>query len=57
VKGIQVCSIKEPGPFEKGDNHKNDKMDGLFKHFLLQNYEAIKDEFYKKDLEPRQVRG
>jgi hypothetical protein len=26
VKGIHVCSNKGPGPFQKGDNHKNVKM-------------------------------
>jgi hypothetical protein len=26
VKGIQVCSNKEPGPLQRGDNHKNVKM-------------------------------
>jgi hypothetical protein len=26
VKGVQVCSIKGPGPLQRGDNHKNVKM-------------------------------
>jgi hypothetical protein len=26
VKGIQVSSIKRPGPFQRGDNHKNVKV-------------------------------
>jgi hypothetical protein len=26
VEGIQVCSIKGPGPLQRGDNHKNIKM-------------------------------
>jgi hypothetical protein len=26
MKEIQVCSIKGPGPFQRGDNHKNVKM-------------------------------
>jgi hypothetical protein len=26
VKGIQVCSNKGPGPLQRGDNHKNEKM-------------------------------
>jgi hypothetical protein len=26
VKGIQVCSNKEPGPLQRGDNHKNIEM-------------------------------
>jgi hypothetical protein len=25
-KGIQICSNKGPGPFQRGDNHKNVKM-------------------------------
>jgi hypothetical protein len=29
VKGIQVCSMKEPGPLQRGDNHKNIKMGGV----------------------------
>jgi hypothetical protein len=35
VKGIQVCSIKGPGPLQRGDNHKNIKMGwGNLKIFL-----------------------
>jgi hypothetical protein len=26
VKGIQVCSNKGPGPFQRGDNQKNVKI-------------------------------
>jgi hypothetical protein len=26
MKEIQVCSNKGPGPFQRGDNHKNVKM-------------------------------
>jgi hypothetical protein len=26
MKGIQVCSNNGPGPFQRGDNHKNVKM-------------------------------
>jgi hypothetical protein len=26
VKGIQVCSNKEPGPLQRGDNNKNVKL-------------------------------
>jgi hypothetical protein len=26
VKGIQVCSNKGPGPLQRGDNHKNEKL-------------------------------
>jgi hypothetical protein len=26
VKGFQVCSNEGPGPFLRGDNHKNVKM-------------------------------
>jgi hypothetical protein len=35
VKGIKVCSIKGPGPFQRGDNHKTIKMGfGHLKIFL-----------------------
>jgi hypothetical protein len=35
VKGIQVSSNKGPGPFQRGDNHKNVKMGwGHFKIFF-----------------------
>jgi hypothetical protein len=35
-KGIQVCSKKGPGPFQRGDNHKNAKMGwGLLKIVFL----------------------
>jgi hypothetical protein len=27
VKEIQACSNKEPGPLQRGDNHKNVKME------------------------------
>jgi hypothetical protein len=27
VKGIQVCLYKGPGPLQRGDNHKNVKME------------------------------
>jgi hypothetical protein len=46
VKGIQVCSIKEPGPLQRVYNHKNVKMG--WGH--LKNYEARKAEFYMKAL-------
>jgi hypothetical protein len=26
VKGIQNCTNQGPGPFQRGDNHKNVKM-------------------------------
>jgi hypothetical protein len=26
MKGNQVCSNKGPGPFQRGDDHKNEKM-------------------------------
>jgi hypothetical protein len=46
VKGIQVCSITEPGPPQRQDNQKNIKMGrGSFKNLLLKNYEARKAEF------------
>jgi hypothetical protein len=35
VKGIQVCSNKGPGPFQRGDNHENVNMGwGHLKIFL-----------------------
>jgi hypothetical protein len=35
VKGIQVCSNKGPGLFQRGDNHKNVKIGwGHLKIFL-----------------------
>jgi hypothetical protein len=47
-EGIQVCSIKGPGPLQSGDYHKNVKMEwGHFKNFL-KNYKARKAEFYMK---------
>jgi hypothetical protein len=43
VKGIHVCSIKGPGPVQRGDNHKNVKFAvRSFKNLILKNYEAIK---------------
>jgi hypothetical protein len=27
MKEVRVCSNKEPGPLQKGDNHKNVKME------------------------------
>jgi hypothetical protein len=35
VKRIQVCSNKEPGPLQRGDNYKNVKM--RFRENLLKN--------------------
>jgi hypothetical protein len=49
VKGIQVFSIKGPGPLQRGDNHKNVKMGwGHLKSLILKNYKARKAEFYMK---------
>jgi hypothetical protein len=47
MKGIQACSIKGPGPLQRGDNRKNGV--GSFKN-LLKNYmyEARKADFYMK---------
>jgi hypothetical protein len=42
--GIQVCSIKGPGPHLRGNNSKEGV--GSFKN--LMNYEARKAEFYEK---------
>jgi hypothetical protein len=38
VKGIQVSSNKVPGPFQRGDNHKN--VVGSFENLLIQNHWA-----------------
>jgi predicted CopG family antitoxin len=46
VKGIQVCSIKGPGPLQRGVNCKNGVES--FKDLILKNYEARKTEFYMK---------
>jgi hypothetical protein len=41
LKGIQVYSVKGPGPLQRGGNHKNLKMGwGNLKIFILKNYEA-----------------
>jgi hypothetical protein len=44
VKGIQVSSIKGPGPLQRGNNHNNVKIG--WSH--LRTYEARKAEFYVK---------
>jgi hypothetical protein len=41
VKGIQACSNKEPGPLQRGDNHKNVRIGWPLEN-LLMNYEARK---------------
>jgi hypothetical protein len=46
MKGIPVCSIKGPGPLQRGDNRKNGV--GSFENLILKNYEARKAEFYIK---------
>jgi hypothetical protein len=48
VKRIQVCSNEEPGPLQRGDNHRNVRKVRSFKNLLLKNYEARKAEFYLK---------
>jgi hypothetical protein len=35
VKGIKVCSNKGPGPFQRGDNHKNVKMRCVHSKIIL----------------------
>jgi hypothetical protein len=41
VKGILNCSNKGPGPFQRGDNHKNAKLWlGLEKGFSLRTTES-----------------
>jgi hypothetical protein len=44
--GIQVFSMKGPGPLQRGENHK--KGAGSFKNLILMNYEDRKAEFYMK---------
>jgi hypothetical protein len=40
VKGIQNCTNQGPGPFERGDNHKNANMGwGHLKIFFTQTIE------------------
>jgi hypothetical protein len=46
MKGIQICSIKGPGPLQRGDDRKNRVRS--FKKLILKNYEARKAEFYMK---------
>jgi hypothetical protein len=49
VKGIQVCSMKGPGPLQRGDYHQNVKMGWDHLRILfLKNYETRKAEFYMK---------
>jgi hypothetical protein len=40
VKRIQFCSNKGPGPLQRGDNHKNEKMGWGHLKILLQNHWA-----------------
>jgi hypothetical protein len=48
VKGLQVCSIKGQGPFQRGDNHENIKNGlGSFKN-LLKNYRVNFNQTYHK---------
>jgi hypothetical protein len=58
VKGIQVCSIKGPGPLQRGDNHNDIKMGwGHLKIFFFRTMKPEKLNFTWKlpDLEWRQV--
>jgi hypothetical protein len=49
VKGIQGCSIKGPGPLQRGDNHKNVKMGwGHLKIFFLRTMKPEKQNFTRK---------
>jgi hypothetical protein len=42
MKGIHVCSNKGPGPFQRGDNHKNVKMGwGYLKIFFSKTTSPI----------------
>jgi hypothetical protein len=45
MKGIEVCSNKGPGPFQRGDNRKNGV--GSFKN-LLKNYRVNFNQTYHK---------
>jgi hypothetical protein len=46
VKGIQGCSIKGPGPLQRGDNYKNVKMGwGHLKIFFLRTMKPEKLNF------------
>jgi hypothetical protein len=49
VKGIQVCSVKGPGPLQRGDDHKNVKMGwGHLKVLFFTTLKSEKAEFYMK---------
>jgi hypothetical protein len=49
MKGIQICSIKGPGPLQRGDNHKNVKMRwGHLKILLLRTMKPKKAKFHMK---------
>jgi hypothetical protein len=48
MKGIQVCSIKGPGPLQGEIITKCKNGVGSFKNLPLKNYEARKAEFYMK---------
>jgi hypothetical protein len=54
MKGIQVCSNKGPGPFQKGDNHKKcENRVGSFENLLLQNRCANFNQTWHKSSEGR----
>jgi hypothetical protein len=57
VKGILVCSIKGPGPLQRGDNHKIVKMGWGHLKIFLRFIKPEKLNFTRKlsDLERRQV--
>jgi hypothetical protein len=50
VKGIQVCSYKEPGPLQRGDDHQKCKKKNRVQSIknLLRNYWARKAQIYMK---------
>jgi hypothetical protein len=49
VKGILNCTNEGPGPFQRGDNHKNARKSGRsLKKFLLENHWARIAHIYVK---------
>jgi hypothetical protein len=48
VKGIKVCSIKGPGPLQRGDNKKCKNGVGSFKNFFSRTTELEELIFTRK---------
>jgi hypothetical protein len=58
VKGIQICTNKGPGPFQRGDNHKTVQMQwGHLKIFFLKTMkpEKLNFEYKLSDIKQSQV--